>query len=83
MRETILQARVQGWALIDEELELGLRSVAAPIRRRDGRTVAALNVSGSVARVSLTDLRERFLPELLATTEQISLALIRRSAAGS
>lgn len=82
LHEAILQVREQGWTLADEELELGLRSIAAPIRRRDGRTVAALNVSGAVVRVSRADLRERFLPELLATADQISLALIRRSAGG-
>lgn len=81
LRAAVAQVRKQGWAVIDEELELGLRSVAAPIRRANGRTVAALNVSGSVSRVSLDDLRERILPELLRTAEAISCALVQRSAA--
>lgn len=82
LREALAEVRAQGWALADEELEVGLRSIAAPIRRADGRTIAALNVSGAVARVSMEELTGRFLPDLLATAEQISLSLVRRSGGG-
>lgn len=78
LRKTLADVRKQGWALVDQELEVGLRSIAAPIRRADGRTVAALNCSASAPRVSVTELRQRFLPLLLHTAEQISASLGRR-----
>lgn len=82
LRELVDEVRARGWALVDEELEMGLRSVAAPITCSDGRTIAALNVSGAVARISRDDLLERFLPDLLATAAEISLSLIRSGADG-
>ena len=42
----IADTRARGWAAADEEMEPGLAAVAAPVRRFDGRIVAALNVSG-------------------------------------
>ena len=56
----------QGWALVDQELEIGLRSIAAPLRV-EGRTIAAVNVSAAAPRVPLEQLRGAFLPELLKT----------------
>jgi IclR family pca regulon transcriptional regulator len=73
----IEQVREQGWALVDQELEIGLRSVAAPIKGRDGRAIAALNASAAAPRVSVDELRSRFLPTLLETAEQISASLVR------
>ena len=66
--------REQGWSLVDQELEMGLRSIAAPIRGADGRTVAALNLAAAAPRVGVDELRGRLLPQLLETTEQISTA---------
>src|SRR5262245_27969029 len=43
LRVEIAKVRRQGWAFVDQELEIGLRSIAAPIRGSDGRTIAALN----------------------------------------
>lgn len=61
----IRQARADGFALVDEELELGLRSIAVPVRDRSGRTVAAINVSTQAARFSATEMRREILPLLL------------------
>jgi IclR family transcriptional regulator, pca regulon regulatory protein len=72
------QVRAQGWALVDQELEMGLRSVAAPLRDSSGRAVAAMNVSTQVARTPLDELHERFVPELVITAGQISEALAKR-----
>jgi len=58
------RVREQGWALVDGELELGLRSVAVPVRGRDGSVVAAMNVSTSATRDSLEQLRGHHLPLL-------------------
>jgi len=77
LRRTIQTVREQGWALVDQELEIGLRSIAAPLRV-DGRTIAAINVSAAAPRVPLEQLRGRFLPELLKTVELISTALERQ-----
>jgi IclR family pca regulon transcriptional regulator len=65
---------------MDQELELGLRSVAAPLRA-DGRTIAALNVAVAAPRVALDELRETILPELLSAAERISAALEHARAA--
>ena len=72
--------RQRGWALVDQELEIGLRSVAAPIRRGP-ETIAALNVSSAVSRVSLDDLRRRILPPLVETANTISNALTQQGPA--
>jgi IclR family transcriptional regulator, pca regulon regulatory protein len=58
------QAAVDGYALVDQELEEGVRSVAVPIRDRTGRTVAAVNVATHAGRASGDDLLRDVLPEL-------------------
>lgn len=68
-------ARRQGWYLIDQELELGVRAVAAPVRDRSGRVVAAVNVSTTVARMSREQMIESIAPKLVSTAESISAAL--------
>lgn len=77
LRAIVGQVREQGWSMVDQELETGLRSVSAPIRGTDGRTVAALNIAAAAPRVTLEELRTQFLPPLLHTAEQISLAFTR------
>lgn len=72
LRALIHQVRVQGWALVAEELEEGLVSLAAPIRGRNGDVVAAINVSGQQHRTPPVVMLERFLPKLLAAAHQIS-----------
>jgi IclR family pca regulon transcriptional regulator len=77
LRNAVRSVREQGWSLVDQELELGLRSLAAPIRGADGRAVAALNVAAAAPRVGLDELHDRFLPLVLHTAEQISVAFTR------
>ena len=60
------EARDQGWALVDQELEEGLRSVAAPIRDRSGETVAAMNLSAHASRMTIDAARRTLVPPLLA-----------------
>jgi IclR family pca regulon transcriptional regulator len=69
------EVRGAGWALVDQELEPGLRAIAAPVRDRSGEVVAAVNVSTSAARTSLEQLREMYLPALLRTTAAIEREL--------
>jgi IclR family pca regulon transcriptional regulator len=78
LRSEILTVRAQGYALIDQELELGIRSVAAPLRDRRGRTLAAINVGTHAARVTLKELRGVILPDLLATARNIEAQLAKR-----
>lgn len=78
LRAELDRVRRQGWALVDQELEEGIRSVAAPLRDARGRVIAALNVSSHAGRVKLATLRDEFLPALLATSRRISERLARR-----
>jgi IclR family pca regulon transcriptional regulator len=78
LHDELVRVRRQGWALVDQELEPGLRSIGAPLRDRHGRALAALNVSTHVGRVSLDAVRKDFLPALLETAGQISERLARR-----
>ncbi len=71
----VRQARAQGWCLINQELEEGLISIAAPLRNRAGQTVAALNISGQANRTSAEMMQTRLLPPLLAAAETISRLL--------
>ncbi len=63
--------RSQGHALVDQELELGLRTLGVPLRNHRGDVTAALNVSALAARIPLDDLRERFLPILLDAQQRL------------
>jgi IclR family pca regulon transcriptional regulator len=78
LRTELDRVRQQGWALVDQELEEGVRSVAAPLCDARGRAIAALNVSSHAGRVDLSTLRDVFLPALLATAHRISDRLARR-----
>jgi IclR family pca regulon transcriptional regulator len=72
------QVRTQGWALVDQELEIGLRSVAAPLRDGSGRALAAMNISTHVARTPIEQIHDQLVPDLVATAGQISEALAKR-----
>ncbi|WP_158807868.1 IclR family transcriptional regulator C-terminal domain-containing protein [Beijerinckia sp. L45] len=67
----------QGWCVVDQELELGLRSMAVPLRDAGGRTVGALNVGTQVARVSIESLRKEMLPKLRAAAAAIEPFLLQ------
>jgi IclR family pca regulon transcriptional regulator len=68
----IAQVRKQGWSLVNQELEEGLVSIAAPITDRAGQTVAALNISGQANRSSAKVMQETMLPQLRAAAQAIS-----------
>ncbi|WP_017586719.1 IclR family transcriptional regulator domain-containing protein [Nocardiopsis ganjiahuensis] len=85
LRTEILRVREQGYAIVDQELEEGLRSLAAPIHDGDGRVIAAANVSAHANRSSIDDVRRDLLPALLETTALIEADLAsvaRRDATG-
>ena len=80
LRAEIARVRKQGWALVDQELELGLRSLASPIRDPRGEVVAAVNVSTHASRRTLEAPRRELLPPLRETAARIShdLAALQR-----
>jgi IclR family pca regulon transcriptional regulator len=71
LREAIEQVRRDGHALVDEELETGLRSIAVPIRDARGAVVAAVNLSTQASRTTVADMRRRLLPPLRTTAAAI------------
>jgi IclR family pca regulon transcriptional regulator len=64
--------RAQGFSIVDEELERGLRSIAVPIVDRRGAAVAGLNLSTNSTRITRNHMREHFLPRLRAAAGEIS-----------
>ncbi len=68
----VQQARRQGWCLVNQELEEGLVSIAAPLTNRAGRVVAALNISGQANRTSARVMQESMLAPLLEAAQAIS-----------
>jgi IclR family pca regulon transcriptional regulator len=74
------EVRARGWALTDEQLTLGIRSVAAPLRDGSGRVLAALNVNTHAAETSVDRLVGEYLPLLLATAGEISADFARLAA---
>jgi IclR family pca regulon transcriptional regulator len=78
LRAIVGQVGEQGFSLVDQELEDGLCSVAAPIRDRYGRVVAALTICSHAGRVTAEQLRDEFLPHLLAAAKQITHQVERR-----
>lgn len=68
----INEARECGFATCDEELEIGVRSMAVPVFSHDGTTVAALSISVRAERLSIAELRDDMLPLLLRAQQQLA-----------
>jgi len=79
LRLKIAQTRKQGWCLVNQELEEGLVAMAAPIRDRTGRVVAALNISGQANRTSAKVMQDTMLQPLLQAAQAISRLLAVQS----
>lgn len=71
LRERILEARRQGYAVADQELDSGLRSLAVPAFDAAGRLIGAINISTNAARIDLDTLLGDYLPLLLRKAAQI------------
>lgn len=72
--------RARGWALTDEQLASGVRSIAAPLRDGTGRVVAAMNVTVHAAETTVETLVEQHLPLLLRAAGEVSADLARLDA---
>jgi IclR family pca regulon transcriptional regulator len=71
LRTELTRVAERGWAMVDQELEEGLRSVAAPIHDATGRIVAAVNVAVNASRRSADEVTTDVVPLLLATAQEI------------
>jgi IclR family pca regulon transcriptional regulator len=77
VRQAVEEVRERGWSYVDQELEDGLRSVAAPLRDRDGHVVAAMNVSIPVHSADRAAVEDVVVPNLLAAARALNDDLAR------
>ena len=75
LRGLLRSTRRNGFALCDQEYEVGLRSLAVPILAPSGRAVATLNLSGNAPRLSVLEMQTRFLPPLRAAANELAVFL--------
>jgi len=76
LRLTIRKVREDGYSLVDQEVELGFRSISVPLRRLDGRVIASLNVGAHSRRCTLDTMRSGFLPKLVALANELQPQMI-------
>ena len=72
LHDELAQVRARGWALADEELAPGVRSVAVPVRDGAGDVRAAMNVTVHAAETSVDTLLDQHLPHLLRAAGEVS-----------
>ena len=75
LTQALRQIRREGYSIIDQELEHGLRSMAVPIQNPSGKVVAALNIGAHAQRVSIQEMQTKFLPHLRAAAQELCLLL--------
>jgi IclR family transcriptional regulator, pca regulon regulatory protein len=75
LRAELARVRAQGYSIVDQELEGGLRAVAAPVHDKTGVTVAAINVSSHASRSSMDKMRRELVPKLRAAAARIEADL--------
>lgn len=75
LRDILAQVRADGYAVLDEELEVGLRSIAVPVRNALGQVVAALNIGAQATRISSDKMRQEFLPVLQQGAQELGVLL--------
>jgi IclR family pca regulon transcriptional regulator len=75
LADELRRVRERGFALVDEELEIGLRALAVPVRTRTGRVVAAMNTGVHASRVTAGEMIDRFLPVLRDSAQLLGQAL--------
>jgi IclR family pca regulon transcriptional regulator len=75
LRLQLRNVRRNGYALCDQEFEIGLRSIAVPVYAGNGRVVAVVNLSGHAPRMPMLEMQTRFLPPLRAAATELSVFL--------
>jgi IclR family pca regulon transcriptional regulator len=75
LRLILRNIRRNGYAICDQEYEVGLRSIAVPVYSSSGRVVATLNLSGNAPRISVLEMQSRFLAPLRNAASELSAFL--------
>jgi IclR family transcriptional regulator, pca regulon regulatory protein len=75
LRLALRNVRRNGYALVDQEYEVGLRSLAVPVHSSSGRVVATINLSGNAPRISVLEMQSRFLAPLRNAANELSVFL--------
>ena len=76
LRRAIVKARADGFSLVDQEAEAGFRSISVPLKRRDGKIIAALNIGVHSERGTLDTMVDVFLPKLRTLAANLQQQLI-------
>jgi IclR family transcriptional regulator, pca regulon regulatory protein len=76
LRQGIRKVREDGYSLVDQEVELGFRSISVPLRRLDGAVIASLNLGAHSRRCTLETMRNVYLPKLLALASELQSLMI-------
>ena len=75
LRLALRNVRRNGYALVDQEYEVGLRSLAVPVYAPSGRVVATVNLSGNAPRLSVLEMQSRYLTPLRNAATELSVFL--------
>jgi IclR family transcriptional regulator, pca regulon regulatory protein len=75
LRLALRNVRRNGYALVDQEYEVGLRSLAVPVYAPSGRVVATVNLSGNAPRLSVLEMQSRYLSPLRNAATELSVFL--------
>jgi IclR family pca regulon transcriptional regulator len=75
LRQIVDAARAAGFAIVDQELEIGLRSIGVPVRDAHGRIAAAVNISVHASRLSCADMEAQLRPPLVGAAHELGLLL--------
>jgi IclR family pca regulon transcriptional regulator len=76
LKQVLDEVRRMGYAIVDQELEIGLRSIAVPVRDPTGKVVAAINIGTQSSRVPISEMETKFLPRLRDAAEELGMLLL-------
>jgi IclR family pca regulon transcriptional regulator len=76
LRRAVLKARADGFSFADQEAETGFRSISVPLRRRDGKVIASLNIGAHSERCPAKTMHAEFLPRLRALADDLQRQLV-------
>ncbi len=75
LRQVLKNVERYGYALVDQELEIGLRSLAVPVRSPSGKVIASINVGAQAQRMPIPDLQTRYLQHLMEASQELTMML--------
>jgi IclR family transcriptional regulator, pca regulon regulatory protein len=75
LHKVLQTVREEGFSIVDQELEVGLRSIAVPVLDGQGKAVAAINIGAQATRASSKQMQQTFLPHLQAAARELGLLL--------